>query len=86
MNSLKCLMESEFGINIPVTYINEDVKVFKSFNGMTKIFMYDKAFNDDLLRAIAVIFNQSHGIQYIASSTKDLHTYGFEVELHKNIV
>jgi hypothetical protein len=64
---------------------NSDISSFVQLNGVTKIYMYDKVFRPDLKSAIAKIINNSCSIRFIASTTKDLEDYGFEVKFVKQL-
>ena len=66
--------------DIPLCYVNDDIKDFPNFNGFSKVYMYDKVFTTDVMQAIANSFNASTSVKMIAS-TKDLIKYGFDVNL-----
>lgn len=78
------MMTTLCDMDIPVWYVNDDIKKFINFNGFSKVYMYDKAFPTDLMNAIAIIFNASSSVKMIAS-TKNLLEYGFQVKLITNL-
>ena len=63
-----------------IAFMNADVQQISSFNGFSKIYMYDPVFTDDLMRAIGETFNKSSTVELIASTNSDLRKYGFNVE------
>lgn len=85
VNFNKTLMEKYPHINIPVTFSHADIQTLKNLNGFSKLYMYDKAFDDSLLKRISKTFNLTESIKFVASSIKDLHKYGFNVKLHNNL-
>jgi hypothetical protein len=78
------LMTINCDLDIPIWCVNEDIKKFPNLNGFSKEYMYDKVFTPDVMQAIALSFNASISVQYIAS-TQDLLSYGFEVNLPTNL-
>lgn len=78
------LMTFNCDLDIPIWYVNDDIKKFPDFNGFSKVFMYDKVFTPDLMEAIALSFNASSSVKLIVS-TQNLLSYGFEVNLITNL-
>lgn len=78
------LLTKNCDLDIPIWYVNDDIKNFPNFNGFTKIYMYDAVFTPDVMEAIAASFNASSSVKMIAS-TKHLPSYGFEVDFIENL-
>lgn len=78
------LMTTNCDMNIPIWYVNDDIKIFPNFNGFSKIYMYDPVFTPDVMTAIAISFNASASVKMIAS-TRDLLSFGFDVNLVDNV-
>jgi hypothetical protein len=84
MNFIKKIMETYPDIEIPVAFANDTIMNFTHLSGISKLFMYDAAFTEELLIAIGLIVNKTESIKYIAS-TKDLRELGFNVVLYKKL-
>jgi precorrin-6B methylase 2 len=68
-----------------IIFHNSNIDTYINLMGVTKLYMYDKVFNTALKLKIGKIVNKSLSIQYIASTTKDLDSFGFNVTLVKPI-
>jgi len=79
VNFNKHLMDKLPDMDVRITFLNDDVDIFSNFNGFSKVVMYDKAFDDGLMRRIGQRFNRTTTVQLIAS-TKKLIEYDFDVD------
>jgi len=77
------LMENFKNQDFRVAFLNEDIRVFRTLNGFTRVYMFDKVFTSQLMMEIASIFNESKTVQYLASSQnmQNMIKFNFNVEL-----
>jgi hypothetical protein len=68
-----------------MVFENSDISSYFHLNGVTKLFMYDKVFQPELILRIGEIVNSTSSIQYIVSTTKDIESFGFNVKLVSNL-
>ena len=85
MNYNKYLLTIEKDVDVPITYLLEEIENFMDLNGITKLFMFDFAYSPSVLNKIIEILNLTITIQYIVSTKKNLVTYGFDGELLDNL-
>jgi hypothetical protein len=79
-NHLRTLMPSFPNLDFPVWFIHSNILNFETLNGVTIIYMYDKAFPDNDLWLIGQLVNKSRSVKTIVCSEKNLQSLGFNVE------
>ena len=84
MNFHKHLLENQPDRDFRLAFYNADITSLSSFDGFSKIYMYDPVFLSEDLRKIGKIFNKSKSVLHNAS-TKNLTDYGFNVELFASL-
>ena len=67
VNFNKTIIE-KYEKHIPIGFIHDDIISFDSLNGVSKIYMYDKVFDPDLMEKISMIINNTCTIQLIATT------------------
>jgi hypothetical protein len=78
MTFLKALLASNLK-DMQMAVLHEDVKNATTFNGVSKILMFDKVFTSALMGTISFIFIKSRTVKFIASTRKDFKDFGFAV-------
>jgi hypothetical protein len=76
------LMTSLSNLDIRVGFDHSNICTFQTFNGVTKLFMYDAVFVESDMFSIAKIFNKTSTIEYLIATNGNLFAdFGFQVEL-----
>jgi hypothetical protein len=76
------LMTSLSNLDIRVGFDHSNICTFQSFNGVTKLFMYDAVFVESDMFKISKIFNKTYTIEYLIATNGNLFDdFGFQVEL-----
>jgi hypothetical protein len=76
------LMTNLSDLDIRVGFDHSNICTFKSFNGVSKLFMYDAVFVESDMFKIAKIFNNTSTIEYLIATNGNLFdSFGFQVEL-----
>lgn len=84
-NFNKYIMTNLNAFDIPVMFLHDDINNFSDVNGITKVYMFDKAFTTELLYKIIDILNATTSIECIVSTRPFLMEIGLNCDGVQNI-